>query len=224
MMRVRENLIGRTFGHWTVLSQAEDYITPSSGQHRRRWVCQCDCDNKTIQNILEDSLLKGKSCQCKECANKIIGEKNKKHNGSRTRLYQIWRDMKKRCYNSNDKEFHNYGGRGISICEQWRNSYAYFMEWALKNGYTDDLTIERIDVNQNYCPENCIWASQKVQQNNKRTNHLLTYNNETHTIAEWSDITGLNFAVIYARIKYGWSVEQTLTTPIKGKLKSKEEI
>ena len=218
MSRKCEDLMGRKFGHWTVIERSEDYVVPSNGQHRPRWVCKCDCENQTIQNVLETSLLNGISYQCKFCRDKIIGIKNTKHGDSYNRLYKIWVDMKKRCYNHNNKEYDNYGGRGILVCNAWIEYYTSFKNWAYKNGYQDNLTIERIDVNKNYCPENCKWTNQKEQQNNKRNNRLLTYNNETHNISEWSEITDISFYAICTRIdKLGWSIEKALTTPVRNK-------
>jgi hypothetical protein len=121
--------------------------------------------------------------------------------------------MKDRCNNPKSDRWEWYGARGISVCEEWKNSYEAFREWALSNGYQGGLTIDRVDVNGNYCPDNCRWITIKDQQNNRRNNHRITVGEETHTIAEWSKITGIRQGTIYARIASGWSAEDAITTP-----------
>lgn len=148
-----------------------------------------------------------------------------KHGMEGTRLYKIWDSMKQRCLNPNNPQYNNYGGRGITIYAEWHD-FPNFMKWALQNGYCENLSIDRIDVNGNYHPGNCRWASQRTQNNNRRNNHLLTYNGRTHTIAEWGKITGILPATIHHRVsRDGWSVEDALTvTPKKGnKIKRKRQ-
>lgn len=133
---------------------------------------------------------------------------------SNSRLYKIWQGMHKRCYNSQCKDYKDYGGRGISIYEDWF-SYDNFREWSLSNGYKEDLTIDRIDNNQNYSPSNCRWVTRLEQNNNIRQCHYLTYNNETHTIAEWARIKNMSRATLRDRInKYGWTIEEALSTSV----------
>lgn len=127
----------------------------------------------------------------------------------------IWDSMKKRCCNPNEPAYKNYGGRGIKVCNEWLNSFFAFREWATENGYSDDLSIDRIDVNGNYCPENCRWVDAKTQCNNRRNNHAITFMGETHTISEWSKITGIHQDVILYRIKAGWDVERALTEKVR---------
>lgn len=123
------------------------------------------------------------------------------------RLNNIYRGIKTRCYNSNRKEYERYGGRGITMCEEWLDSdrrthkgWEAFKQWSLLNGYTDEKTIDRIDNNKGYCPENCRWVSVKVQANNKRTNHFITHNGETKTIAQWSEEIGVNYGTLQSRV------------------------
>lgn len=134
--------------------------------------------------------------------------------GKKTRLYNIWLHMRERCNNPNFVYFNLYGGRGISVCDEWSHSYKVFKEWALENGYRDDLTLERKDNDGNYCPENCKWATPKEQANNRRSNRSLSFNGEQHNIEEWSKITGKPRTIIDSRLRRGWSVEKTLSTPI----------
>lgn len=125
--------------------------------------------------------------------------------------------MHERCERKSHEYFRCYGGRGIKICEEW-NDYKKFREWALNNGYSENLTLDRIDVNGDYCPENCRWADWEIQQNNKRSNHNLTYGGKTQTISEWSRSTGINKTTIRARIMAGWSVEDVLNKPVRKRL------
>lgn len=135
------------------------------------------------------------------------------------RLYDIYTTMKQRCYNKNHKKYKHYGGRGIKVCSEWLESYSNFYEWAINNGYSDNLTLDRIDTNGNYEPNNCRWATQKEQQNNKRTNTNITYNGETHNLKQWAEIKGINYKALWKRLHDGWSVERALTTPQKARNK-----
>lgn len=119
---------------------------------------------------------------------------------SETRLYHIWSTMKARCNNPNNDHFHNYGGRGIKVCSDWIK-FDPFYEWSMSNGYSDNMTIDRIDYNGDYTPENCRWITHKEQNLNKRNNRLITYRGETKTLSQWSEDTGLSMQVIYDRLK-----------------------
>lgn len=147
------------------------------------------------------------------------GNKNHlRHGMAGTRLHHIWKTMKQRCYNPNTANYKNYGGRGIEVCEEWKNSFENFYSWAIKSGYTDDLTIDRVKVDEGYNPSNCRWSTYKEQSNNKTNSRVIEFNGETRTLAEWSDKTGIKNATIWARLKSGWSVEDALTIiPIVGR-------
>lgn len=136
----------------------------------------------------------------------------KGEDGKKTRLYGIWEDMKSRCLNSNNRRYSNYGGRGISISEKW-NNYLEFHNWAINNGYSENLTIDRINVNGNYEPSNCKWSTQKQQANNRTNNVYITFENKTLTRQQWSEILGFEKHVLKNRIKRNWSIERALTTP-----------
>ena len=135
-------------------------------------------------------------------------------NNKRTRLSSIYHNMKTRCTNPNYDKYSYYGGKGISICKEWYDSYEAFEKWAIENGYDDAMTIDRIDVDGDYTPENCRWVSRKAQANNRTNNHLLTYRNKTMTIAEWSEETNISESAIRQRISAGWSVDKALTEPV----------
>jgi hypothetical protein len=201
------DLTGQRYGKFVVLSRCEN-----NKYGRAVWLCKCDCGN--IKQVAAADLRKGntKSCGCLKVARAV--ETNTTHEKSTTRLYKVWAGIKRRCYNTHEQNYFKYGGRGIIVCEEWQ-SFEPFYEWAMSHGYRDDLTIDRIDVNGNYEPSNCRWATAKEQANNRRNSHLITYNGETHTMTEWGEIVGINAGAIWKRIKRGWSVEAALTTPAK---------
>lgn len=139
------------------------------------------------------------------------------HGLSRTRIYNTWTDMKKRCYNKKNKRYANYGNRGIVVCEEWKKSFELFHEWAILNGYSDELTIDRIEINGNYEPNNCRFSDRKTQQRNTTRNHYVTAFGKTKTIVEWSEINGLSPDLIKDRLnKLSWDPEEAVTLkPIK---------
>lgn len=136
------------------------------------------------------------------------------HGDTGTRLHRTWQNMKARCYRKSAREYENYGGRGIKVCDEWKSSYEAFKEWSINNGYTDELTIDRIDVNGNYEPSNCRWITNKEQQNNRRDNVIYEFNGETKTLAQWSEYLGICYKTLQKRIQQ-WGVERAFTTPLK---------
>jgi hypothetical protein len=142
----------------------------------------------------------------------------KDHGMVGTRIYKTWERMKYRCFNPRAMNYQKYGARGITVCEEWKHSFKSFYDWAMANGYRDDLTIDRIDVNGNYEPSNCRWITMLEQQNNRRSNRYITYNGETHTMADWCRILNLPYKVVKLRItSYGWSAERAFTVPVRGR-------
>lgn len=173
--------------------------------NREYWLCKCDCGNEVI--VEKFHLVHGqiKSCGCLKGGKLTHGLAN-------TRIYKIWGYIKNRCQNNNNTVYKYYGLRGIKVCEEWQK-FEPFYEWAINSGYNEQLTIERIDVNGNYEPNNCTWITQKEQANNKRNNHFITYNNETHTIADWAKLYNISYKMLFKRLKDGWNIERALLTP-----------
>lgn len=177
------------------------------------WRCICDCGKET--NVSSNALRSGATLSCGCLGVEKRARSAYRHGGTGTRLYRIWDGMINRCHRKTSRNYANYGGRGITVCEEWRKDFSEFMRWALANGYRDDLTLERKDNDIGYCPENCCWITFKDQQNHKRDNHLITYKGETHNIAEWSEITGIYFGTIASRVKLGWDAEAIFSTPVQ---------
>ena len=203
MSRKTEDLTGQRFGKLTVIGRDGTY--PSGNV---RWLCRCDCGRYTHSTgcYLKSGKVKGCKCVLSERMTRL----NTKHGGFGTRLYEIWRQMHRRCYGTKTKSYPNYGGRGITICDEWRE-FEPFRDWALANGYAEDLTIDRIDVNGNYNPENCRWTTDKEQANNKRNNHFLEFNGEKHTVSEWADRYGVEQRKLFARLQYrDWDLKSAL--------------
>lgn len=170
-----------------------------------KWLCVCECGN--LKEAYINNLTRGKTKSC-GCYNKEVITKHGKCN---TRLYHIYNTMKSRCYNKNNKDYPNYGGRGIVVCDEWLDDFETFYNWAIDNNYRDDLTIDRIDVNGNYEPVNCRWLTLKQQARNTRTNRNITVNNETHCLSEWCEIQNLDYSKVQKRIdELGWPIEKAL--------------
>lgn len=217
------DLIGERFGRLTVIGEAEPYIyIDKKGERHKYRVFTCRCDCGAVKDIRYSTLQHGaQSCGC--LARENSAKRSYRHGGYGERLYYVWSTMKARCHNSNHQFYALYGGRGIKVCDEWlgEDGYMNFRKWAYENGYdenakTHHCTIDRINVNGDYCPENCRWVDQKVQCNNKRTNHILELNGERHTLTEWGEITGLGASLLLDRARLGWSDERMLTTPVRG--------
>lgn len=178
-----------------------------------KWICDCDCGNN--KEVFQYNLTSGHTLSCGCLKREIIKSgAHTIHGDSKTRLYGIWKGMRKRCENPNSSNYHKYGERGISVCDEWQN-WETFKDWAISNGYTNDMSIDRINNEGNYEPDNCRWATAKEQSNNRRNNRRIEYRGEQKTIAEWSEELGISQYVIEARLNLGWSVERALTEPIR---------
>lgn len=140
---------------------------------------------------------------------------NYKHGGKGTRLWSIYNGMKSRCYNPNVPAYKFYGGRGITICSEWLDSFPNFRDWALANGYSDDLTLDRKDTNGNYSPDNCRWSTKKEQALNTRRNHLVTIGGVTKPLSVWCELYSINYKTVRDRLKRGWDYQSAIIKPIR---------
>lgn len=200
------DLIGQRFNNLIVVSREP------SLNGKSRWKCKCDCGNITIvsgYNLKNNSV---KSCGC------LLHLPHNTHHLSKTAICKTWYKMRQRCYNKNDKAYKDYGGRGITICDEWNDSPESFYKWSIENGYSDGLSIDRIDNNKGYEPSNCVWSTPKQQANNRRTCIIFFHNGKKQNLMQWCEELNLPYKVIHSRIyKSGWSFEKAITTPIKSK-------
>jgi hypothetical protein len=201
-----KDVTGERFGHLVVIERSKREEN-QNGYHAR-WLCRCDCGNFTI--VRGTSLRRGlaRSCGCKFRTVAVTT-----HGKSKTREWRIWASMKARCNNPNNEAFENYGGRGISVCKRWEESFEAFWE-DMGPRPSDSHSIDRINNDGNYEPGNCCWTTNTVQCRNRRSNRLLTFNGKTQSVAEWADELGIKSQVIANRLRRGWSVEATLATPV----------
>ena len=201
------DLIGQRFNKLIVVEELGLRKRPC-GKNVKLWKCLCDCGNYTVVDTSSLRRNHTKSCGCLTL----------KHGLTKTRIHQIWASMRKRCHNPNTKQYKDYGGRGIGICAEWdddENGFVNFLSWAQDNGYSDNLTLDRIDVNGNYTPENCRWATKIEQARNTRYNKMITYKGETKCLKEWSEIIGINYGTLLSRLdRSKWSVEKAFETPL----------
>jgi hypothetical protein len=213
MGKVRD-LTGQRFGKLTVIEPVgKDKYTNVI------WRCKCDCGN--YHDTVSRSLING-SCKSCGCLNhgEFRGKAIERHGCSKERLYRVWTDVLNRCYDKNKGCYKSYGGRGIAVCEEWRNSYMAFREWAYATGYDPakpgkECSLERIDVDGNYCPENCKWITVQEQAWNKRDTVWLDYRGERITLLDASRIGGICQSTIRNRIRTGWSVERAIEQPAR---------
>ena len=212
------DLTGQKFNKLTVMERAEDHEQPS-GQRKTMWRCRCDCGNETIVTAYDLYHGHTKSCGCSyydyiQMLRSAIKPNEKKHRQSHS-LRKTYDGMLYRCNNINASNYSRYGGRGIKVCEEWSNNFESFKEWALQNGYELGLSIDRIDVNGDYTPDNCRWVTMKKQANNKRTTRWVEYNGERMSVSEFAQVIGLNYSTAYFRISRGWPIERIINQPLR---------
>lgn len=203
----RIDLSGKVFGKLTAIK-----FVKSNDKGTTIWLCRCECGNEI--EVSYNNLKRGNTQSC--------GCWHEKHGDAGTRLYKCWHDMKARCEYHKDFNYHNYGGRGIKVCEEWRKSYLTFKKWALDNGYANTLTIDRIDVNGNYEPRNCRWVTVQEQQNNKRDNVYVEYNGEKLSLRQlarkYTEKVGISYEVLYYRYRIKqWDIDKCINTPLMNK-------
>lgn len=200
------DLVGKRFGMLTVVERRA-----SDGKGQSMWLCRCDCGTEKVLRGHDLTQGKVRSCGCTRRYNCGLY----KHGLSHTKLHSRWRNIKERCYNPKNPCYKHYGGRGIAMCDEWKNDFMAFYSWAMENGYTDELTVDRIDYNKGYSPQNCRLVGWVEQQNNKRNNRRFTVGDKTLTIAEWSRESGVQYRDIMNRLNYGYTMEEAIKPDFK---------
>lgn len=198
------DLTGERYGKLVVIKRVENDKNGAS-----MWECQCDCGNKKI--VRGNSLKRGntKSCGCL-----VVKPPNTKHGESGTPLYRKWISILRRCESPKCPYYKDYGGRGITVCEEWHD-FLMFKKWVEETQQNKDFTIDRIDNDKGYSPDNCRWASKKVQANNRRSNILFEYKGDIHNLEEWSKILNFDYKRVHSRMyKLGWSFEKSISVPV----------
>ena len=195
-------LTGEKFGKWSVIERA-----PNKGR-AVMWRCRCDCGTEKI--VHGTSLKSGTSTMCRSCADR--SHKPRSHGLTKHPLYRTWQRIKSSTTNPNHQDYEWYGGKGVSVCEEWFHDFTKFYEWSITHGYQPGLTIDRIEVDGNYEPSNCRWIPFKEQTLNRTDSVYLTHNGITRTVKEWSQITGIKPSTLYARFHKGWPHDKILST------------
>ena len=203
-----KDITGMRFGRLTA-------IRPNGKQGNNiKWLCECDCGNYVTTNI--SSLTRGKCKSCGCLRKETTSAQFKTHGKRHTKIYAVYCTMKARCLNKNDLRYKFYGGKGVKVCDEWLHDFQAFYDWAMVNGYSDGLTIDRIDVNGNYEPSNCRWVNSTTQANNKTNNVFIEYKGEKKTIAEWAKELGLTYTALYQRIMvHKWDIERAFNTEMR---------
>lgn len=204
------DISGKKVGRLTVLKKVRE-------EHPSRWLCECSCGNKkdiTYYVLVKDKI---KSCGClqRENAAKSASMKSRTHGMKRTPTYNSWQSMKSRCYRSKDICFSRYGGRGIKVCSRWENSFENFYDDMGER--PEGCTLDRINFDKDYSPENCRWATVQEQQNNRSSNSLFTYKGRTQNIRAWADEFGIGYYTLQGRLFNGWPIERALLNPVRKK-------
>lgn len=197
------DLVGMRFGRLSVIGKTK------TKSNRVAWICKCDCGNETTP--MTTSLLKGRTKSCGCFHRDRTAETFRKHGQYNTRLYRIWGNMHQRCSNPKKDNYHLYGAKGVSVCDEWKD-FSDFSKWAMENGYSDSLSIDRIETDKGYSPENCRWATPQEQTDNRSCTKLISFNGKTQTIKRWAEETGIPYKNLLWRIDHGWDAEKALTT------------
>lgn len=204
--KVTPTIPGQKFGRLTVLKRAEN----NPGQQGVRWLCQCECGN--VKSIQAGKILNGqtKSCGCFQRERMV--NMNRRHGMFGTRIYRIWTRMMTRCTNQKARNYADYGGRGIRVCERWKKFENFYAD--MIGTYRDGLSIDRIDPNGDYYPENCRWETATRQQRNRRITKILEFNGRRQSIADWADELAIPLGTLRERLRRGWTTERALTTKV----------
>lgn len=194
------DLTGKKFGRLTAISRLK-----GSRAIPAKWKCVCDCGETVFVDT--NKLLSGHTASCGCLQRERTGNASRKHGLRHSRLYKTWCNMKTRCYNRKSTDFYNYGGRGITVCDEWKTDFLAFYNWAMSNGYRDDLSIDRIDNDKGYSPDNCRWATSKEQARNKANTVKITLCDETKSLKDWCDIYNLDYYTVYDMLRSGYQPE-----------------
>lgn len=211
--------IGDKFSMLTVLKELPHkiYVNEKSITKCRQILCLCDCGNETI--VRPHALISGKQkgCGCLSRTNplRLIMGADIKNNikEKENPIYHVWEAMKGRCYNPNNKRYKSYGGRGITIYEEWRYDFSSFYNWAINNGYKKELTIDRKDNDGNYCPDNCRWITKSEQNNNTSRNVFVEWKGEVLTLSQLCKKYNFNYKIVQNRVHLGWSIDDAINLP-----------
>lgn len=195
------DLTGQQFRDWTVLKFIENTAS------KARWWCRCSCGCEAA--VRASHLSGGGSLRCRSCAARISATR---HGKTDTREYKSWDSMRSRCYRPTDTEYHNYGGRGITVCTEWESFEAFYADMGTR---PDGTTLERLDNSLGYFPSNCVWADGKAQGRNRRTNVVVEYDGRSQCLSAWAEELGMSRECLYQRLKRGWSIERSLTEPVR---------
>lgn len=200
---------GVRFGRLTVIEPSYTSLFENTrAGHDRLVTCRCDCGNEV--DVLLGNLTRGNTTSCGCRAREVTSERVKIHGQSGSRLYWIWHNMIERCTNPSVERFKDYGARGIAVCDEWRDSFEAFMEWAVANGYQPGLQLDRRDNDGPYTPGNCRWATRKQQARNRRSNTIVTYKGRPVTLIEASELTGISYYTLIERRRRGWPESRLL--------------
>ena len=211
-VHVKRDLTGERYGRLTVVRRGLDRIY-SNGVHMPTWVCLCLCGN--VKEIPQSSLVHGYSQSCGCLQSETTASRNTSHGHSRERLYRVWHGIKQRCENPHSKVYQHYGGKGIRVCKEWQDNYMAFREWALANGYDETAergkcTVDRIDVDGDYCPTNCRIVAQAQQTRNTTRNKWITIGGITQLEVDWANELGIKLATLCQRARRSGMSAQTI--------------
>lgn len=219
-----EEYIGRKYGRWTVIG-----VLPHKPCEKVKLLCRCDCG--TEKGVNKDNLISGKTLSCGCRASEVTTMRNYKHGDARSRLFKVWCNMRRRCYEPSNKRWMQYGGKGVKVCDEWQGEHGYenFKKWAIESGYDVTAeyfacTIDRIDVDGDYEPSNCRWVDMKTQCRNRTSNVHIRYKGIDKIAVEWSELFGVRSELFCNRIRCGWTDDMTIETPIKGREKEWQRI
>ena len=204
---IDDKWIGKKFGRLTVID-----ILGHNEKGKIMWLMRCDCGN--VRSVCVNNIINGHSTSCGCYVRELFLNSITKHGKYHTRMYMVWRNIIERCTPGTVQAKH-YADRGIRLCDEWKDFFA-FEKWAMENGYSDKLSIERINVDGDYCPDNCIWIDRKFQTRNQTTTHWVEWKGKRMSLAEACEIEGMPYKQVFARVKYcGWTLEDALTKPIR---------